>query len=260
MKEKVSVIDRFKWSLNPKRYIYLVKDRLRNAFLYLLILSTIFGLFQGITIVSTIGIVENVISKAYNDGKLDFQMKNGLLDFEISPYKEEQGSTLLLIDTDKTVDEVDSLRNITVHKDLSTVILKDGIVIKNGSEEIIYRYSDLGLGKVNFNNKVIDIFINELSVIKYFIIPVIIIIKFISMLFYSFMMSLVGMLIMIINKRRLLYRDIFKLSIYSITVPTLLGLILPLGKYTMFIGGLILVFGINFVIYDDIIKINKSNI
>ena len=65
---------------------------------------------------------------------------------------------------------------------------------------------------------------------------------------------------MIINKRRLLYRDIFKLSIYSITVPTLLGLILPLGKYTMFIGGLILVFGINFVIYDDIIKINKSNI
>lgn len=80
------------------------------------------------------------------------------------------------------------------------------------------------------------------------------------MLFYSFMMSLVGMLIMIINKRRLLYRDIFKLSIYSITVPTLLGLILPLGKYTMFIGGLILVFGINFVIYDDIIKINRSNI
>lgn len=260
MKEKVNVIDRFKWSLNPKRYIYLVKDRLRSAFLYLLILATIFGLFQGITIVSTIGIVENVISKAYNDGKLNFQMKNGLLDFEISPYKEEQGSTLLLVDTDKTVDEVDGLRNVTVHKDLSTVILKDGIVIKNGSEEIIYRYSDLGLDKVNFNSKVIDIFINELSIIKYFIIPLIIIIKFISMLFYSFMMSLAGMLIMIMNKRRLLYRDIFKLSIYSITVPTLLGLILPLGKYTMFIGGLVLVFGINFVIYDDIIKINKSNI
>ena len=46
---------------------------------------------------------------------------------------------------------------------------------------------------------------------------------------------------------------------YSITLPTILGLILPIGKYTMFIGGLILIFGINFVVYDDIIKINKND-
>lgn len=259
MKEKINMIDRFKWSLNPKKYIYLAKDKLGKAFLYLLILATIFGLFQGITIIRTIGIVEDVISKVYKDGKLNFEMKNGLLDFEASPYKEEQGSTVLLVDTDKTVDEVDSLRNITVHKDLSTVILKDGIVIKNGSEDIIYKYADFGLDKVNFNNEVIDIFIKELSVIKYFMIPVIIIIKFINMLFYSFIMSLAGMLSMLLNKQRLSYGNIFKLAMYSITVPTLLDLILPLGKYNMFIGGLILIFGINFVIYDDIIKINKNN-
>ena len=259
MKEKINMIDRFKWSLNPKKYIYLAKDKLGKAFLYLLILATIFGLFQGITIIRTIGIVEDVISKAYKDGKLNFEMKNGLLDFEASPYKEEQGSTVLLVDTDKTVDEVDSLRNITVHKDLSTVILKDGIVIKNGSEDIIYKYADFGLDKVNFNNEVINIFIKELSVIKYFMIPVIIVIKFINMLFYSFIMSLAGMLSMLLNKQRLSYGNIFKLAMYSITVPTLLDLILPLGKYNMFIGGLILIFGINFVIYDDIIKINKNN-
>ena len=259
MKEKINMIDRFKWSLNPKKYIYLAKDKLGKAFLYLLILAIIFGLFQGITIIRTIGIVEDVISKAYKDGKLNFEMKNGLLDFEASPYKEEQGSTVLLVDTDKTVDEVDSLRNITVHKDLSTVILKDGIVIKNGSEESVYKYADFGLNKVNFNNEVINIFIKELSVIKYFMIPVIIVIKFINMLFYSFIMSLAGMLSMLLNKQRLSYGNIFKLAMYSITVPTLLDLILPLGKYNMFIGGLILIFGINFVIYDDIIKINKNN-
>ena len=136
---------------------------------------------------------------------------------------------------------------------------KYGIVIKNGSEEIVYKYADFGLDKVNFNNEVIDIFIKELSVIKYFMIPVIIIIKFIDMLFYSFMMSLAGMLSMLFNKQRLSYGNIFKLAMYSITAPTLLGLILPLGKYTMFIGGLILIFGINFVVYDDIIKVNKDN-
>lgn len=75
MKEKINMIDRFKWSLNPKKYIYLAKDKLGKAFLYLLILATIFGLFQGVTVVSTIGVVEDVISKAYQDGKLNFEMK-----------------------------------------------------------------------------------------------------------------------------------------------------------------------------------------
>ena len=32
MKEKINMINRFKWSLNPKRYIYLAKDTLGKAF------------------------------------------------------------------------------------------------------------------------------------------------------------------------------------------------------------------------------------
>lgn len=260
MKENINMINRFKWSLNPKKYSYLVKDKLGKVFLYLFILATIFGIFQGITLVKTIGVVEKVVSKAYQDGKLNFEMKNGLLDFKSQPYKEEQGSVLLLVDTDKTIDNVDSLRNITVHKDLSTVILKDGIVIKNGSKEIAYKYSDLGLDRVDFSSDLIHLFIEELGVIKYFMIPIIIIIKFIDMLYYALMMSLAGLISMLLNKQRLSYGNIYKLSMYSITAPTVLGLILPLGKYTLFIGGLILIFGINFVMYDDIIKINKNNI
>ena len=260
MKENINMINRFKWSLNPKKYIYLSKDKLGKAFLYLFILATIFGIFQGITLVKTIGVVEKVVSKAYQDGKLNFEMKNGLLDFKSQPYKEEQGSVLLLVDTDKTIDNVDSLRNITVHKDLSTVILKDGIVIKNGSKEISYKYSDFGLDRVDFSSDLIHLFIEELGVIKYFMIPIIIIIKFIDMLYYALMMSLAGLISMLLNKQRLSYGNIYKLSMYSITAPTVLGLILPLGKYTLFIGGIILIFGINFVMYDDIIKINKNNI
>lgn len=258
MKDKITIIDRFKWSLNPKKYIHLVKDKIGKTFLYLLILAAIFGGFQGITAVTTLGIVEDAISKAYNDGKLNFEMKDGLLDFKTSPYKEEQGGALLLVDTDKQVDELDSLRSITVHKELSTVILRDGIAIKNGSNETIYKYSDLGLDKVDFNNDIVDIFIKEIGVIKYFMIPIMIIIKYIDMLFYSLMMSLAGSLSILLNKQKLSYLNIFKLSMYSITVPTILGIILPLGKYTMFIGGLILIFAINYVIYDDIIKVKKD--
>lgn len=260
MNKKINMINRFRWSLNPKRYIYLVKDKLGKAFLYLFILATISGLFQGIALFSTVGVLEDVISKAYQDGNLNFEMKNGLLDFDMSPYKEEQGSTVLLVDTDKMVDEADSLRNITVHKDLSTVILKDGIVIKNGSEEFISKYSDFGLDKIDFNSKIIDTFLQELGLIKYFMIPVIIIIKFISMIFYSFILSLAGMLSMALNRQRLGYANIFKLAMYSMTIPTLLDIILPFGRYNMFIGGLILILGINFVMYDNIIKVNKDDI
>ena len=97
MKENINMINRFKWSLNPKKYSYLVKDKLGKAFLYLFILAIIFGIFQGITLVKTIGVVEKVVSKAYQDGKLNFEMKNGLLDFKSQPYKEEQGSVFLFL-------------------------------------------------------------------------------------------------------------------------------------------------------------------
>ena len=59
-------------------------------------------------------------------------------------------------------------------------------------------------------------------------IPIIIIIKFVDMLFYSFMMSLAGLLSMLLNKQRLSYGNIFKLAMYSITLPTILNLILPI--------------------------------
>lgn len=250
MEGKIRMIDRFKWSLNPKKYINLIKDKMGKAFLYVLILSTILGTIQGITAITTLNIVEDATSEAFKDGKLNFEMKDGILDFKESPYKEEQGSTLLLVDTDKTVNEVDSLRNITVHKDLSTVILKDGIVIKNGSEEIMYKYADLGLDKLDFDNEIISVIIKQLSVLKYLSIPVMIIIKFIDMLFYALMMSLAGMLSILLNKQRLSYGEIFKLSMYSITLPTLINIILPLGRYSMIVGGIILIFGINYIIFD----------
>ena len=33
-----------------------------------------------------------------------------------------------------------------------TVLLKDGFMIKSGSESITHKYSDLGLDKVDFDN------------------------------------------------------------------------------------------------------------
>ena len=250
MEEKIRMIDRFKWSLNPKKYINLIKDKMGMAFLYIFILSVILGGIQGITAITSLSIVGDAISESFENGKLNFEMKGGVLDFKDSPYKEEEGSTLLLIDTNKTVDEVDSLRNITVHKDLSTVILKDGIVIKNGSEEVSYKYADFGLDKFDFNNEIISVIIKQLNVFKYILLPIIIITKFVDMLLYALMMSLAGMLSILLNKQRLSYGEIFKLSMYSITLPTLINLIFPLGRYSMLAGGIILIFGINYIIFD----------
>lgn len=252
MNEKITMINRFKWSLNPKKYGYLMKDKLGKAVLYLLILATFFGAIQGVTAVTTLGIIEKATAEAFKSGKLDFEMKNGNLKFASSPYKEEQGAVLLLVDTDKSIDELDSLRSIIVHKDLSTVILKDGVVVKSNSEEVIYKYSELGLDTFDFDSTMVAGVIEQIGLLKYLLFPFLILLKFVDMLFYVVMVSVAGVLGILINKQKLAYKNVFKLSIYSVTLPTILSLLLPIGRFTMFIGGIILIFGVNFAIYSEL--------
>lgn len=40
--------NKFIFSINPKKYVYLNKEKLSKAFLYVLLLSVIIGLVQGV--------------------------------------------------------------------------------------------------------------------------------------------------------------------------------------------------------------------
>ena len=135
--------NKFIFSINPKKYVYLNKEKLSKAFLYVLLLSVIIGLVQGVMGAVLISGIEKTTKMILEEDEVQFEMKDGVLDFKNSPLKEEEGQALLYIDTNKDIDDLDSLRSITVHKDTVTVLLRDGFMVKSGSESVTQKYSKL---------------------------------------------------------------------------------------------------------------------
>lgn len=239
--------NKFIFSINPKKYVYLNKEKLSKAFLYVLLLSVIIGLVQGVMGAVLISGIEKTTKMILEEDEVQFEMKDGVLDFKNSPLKEEEGQALLYIDTNKDIDDLDSLRSITVHKDTVTVLLRDGFMVKSGSESVTQKYSDLGLDLINFNNDFVISIIEKLDIVKYIIIPIMIVVNFVQLLMYALFISLMGILSNLISNRKMSYNRIFNLALYSVTLPTIINLIFPIGVYSILIGGIILMFGLSFI-------------
>lgn len=239
--------NKFIFSINPKKYVYLNKEKLSKAFLYVLLLSVIIGLVQGVMGAVLISGIEKTTKMILEEDEVQFEMKDGVLDFKNSPLKEEEGQALLYIDTNKDIDDLDSLRSITVHKDTVTVLLRDGFMVKSGSESVTQKYSDLGLDLINFNNDFVISIIEKLDIVKYIIIPIMIVVNFVQLLMYSLFISLMGILSNLISNRKMYYNRVFNLALYSVTLPTIINLIFPIGVYSILIGGIILMFGLSFI-------------
>ena len=247
MSNKVKMRNKFIFSINPKKYVYLNKEKLSKAFLYVLLLSVIIGLVQGVMGAVLISGIEKTTKMILEEDEVQFEMKDGVLDFKNSPLKEEEGQALLYIDTNKDIDDLDSLRSITVHKDTVTVLLRDGFMVKSGSESVTQKYSDLGLDLINFNNDFVISIIEKLDIVKYIIIPIMIVVNFVQLLMYALFISLMGILSNLISNRKMYYNRVFNLALYSVTLPTIINLIFPIGVYSILIGGIILMFGLSFI-------------
>lgn len=239
--------NKFIFSINPKKYVYLNKEKLSKAFLYVLLLSVIIGLVQGVMGAVLISGIEKTTKMILEEDEVQFEIKDGVLDFKNSPLKEEEGQALLYIDTNKDIDDLDSLRSITVHKDTVTVLLRDGFMVKSGSESVTQKYSDLGLDLINFNNDFVISIIEKFDIVKYIIIPIMIVVNFVQLLMYALFISLMGILSNLISNRKMSYNRVFNLALYSVTLPTIINLIFPIGVYSILIGGIILMFGLSFI-------------
>lgn len=252
MKDKIKMINRLIFSINPNKYVYLYKEKISKAFIYILVLSLIIGVIQGAMSAVIISGLEKTTKMILNQDKVQFEMKDGILDFKVSPIKEEEGQALLYIDTNKGIEDLESLRSITVHKEMVTAILKDGFMVKVGSENITYKYSDLGLDKINFDNSFVISSIEKFGIVKYIVIPIMIIASFVQLIIYSLLISLVGLLSNLITNRKMEYRKLFNLSLYAVTLPAIINLIYPIGGYSVLVGGIILMFGLNYIyFYND---------
>lgn len=251
MDKKISIIDRFLFSFNPKKYIYLYKEKIGKAFLYILILSIILGGIQGIYSAKIISDAGKIMKAFLSQENTNFEMKDGILDFKEVPLKEEKGQVLLYIDTSKNLAQTNELKSITVHKEIAAVLLKDGIMVKQGSDEVKINYKDIGLGGLDFNNDILIQSFNIMSALKYLIIIFLIIFKFIELLFYALLVSVVGVLSNLMSNTKLKYAKILNVSLYAVTLPGIIGTIYPIGNLSILIGGMILMFALSIIKFDE---------
>lgn len=246
MEEKLNFLSRLKISIfKVKQYPLFLKEGLNKSIGYIFILSIIVGTILGVSQFTMLTTLEKSTKVLLNQEDFKFEMNNGILDFKSSPYKEEEGSTVVIIDSNKTLADSESLREITVHKDMSSVFLKDGIVVRINGVEYKVKYSDTSLLDKNINNEVALNALNRAKPIKYIAFILTIVITYVASLFNALLISLAGVMSNKMNGSKLKYKDIFRISIYSLTLPMIAKLIIPIGSLSIIISSVYVVIAIS---------------
>ena len=245
MEENINFINKIKISvLNIGRYKELLRLSFSKALIYSILLSILVGVVTGIAQFTAINLVQKASRTALTDDKFSFEMKDGILNFNESPIIKEKGKLILLIDTNKSLEDEESVRKIIIHKDISTVIFKDGISIRNNDQKVTYNYKELPLPQ-NFDNELIIKALDAMKPLKYIVFIVNIFLVYLTFLFYAFIISLGGSIINKTQGINLSYGDIFKLSLYAMTLPTLIKLIYPIGPLSILVSGFYLMIAIS---------------
>lgn len=255
MEDKLNFFSRFKISIfKIKEYSLLLKEDLNKAISYVLTLSVIIGIVLGILQLFMLNKLENNINILLKEESFKFEINESMLDFKASPYKEEQGSTVVIIDSNKTLDNSESIKNITVHKDMSSAFLKDGIVVRYNGDEYKFKYSDISFLDKYINNEVALNILNKAKPIKYIVFIVIILVTYISLLFNALIISIAGIISNKINGSKLKYKDILKISLYSLTLPTIAKLFFPIKSLSIIISAVYVAIAINNITRKEILS------
>lgn len=252
MSEKISLINKVRISITSiRKYKDLIKENISQAIIYSLLLSLIVGSILGVLSFTAIGTMQKTMESVISSDEFKFTLDNGVLNFENSPIIREEGRAMVYIDTNISLDDVESIRKIVVHKDLSFAILKDGVSYRVNGEEYDYKFSDFPLIS-KIDNEILLKSLNLIGIVKYIAFLFSIIMTYIYFMLNVFILSIVGVILNKINYLKLSYGDIFKICVYATTLPTLIGLIFSLGSFSILISGTYLIFVVNYLKRDNI--------
>lgn len=245
MKNRIGFFNKIIISVaNIKRYKELINEKLSRAIIYSILFSLIIGSVIGGVNYAIIGTVQKGMEQVMTTDELKFTLENGILDFENSPLKYEEGQAIIYIDTSLSLSDVNNIRKIVVHKDISVAFLKDGISYRANGEEYSYKYTEMNLvDKIDNNDfiKALDIF----SMIKNVVFIFSILLTYFNFMFNAFILSILGVILNKINYLKLGYGNILKMCIYATTLSTILGSFINLGAFSMLISGTYLTMVIN---------------
>ncbi len=205
------------------KYRHFLRQRPGKAVVYLLLLSLILGVAGLIPFVLDINKMLNEFIAGFDKLVPDFTFENGKLSVEGKmPIKLGEGSSTIIIDTTGGTDE-----SVLDDYDSAVLITSDRMIQKTYANKQVTNF-DLMQGMRIDRESVKRI----LPVLKS--VPVIVLIfgafffilaKFISAL----IVSLIGLIINAARGTGLPFGDIFKISVYSLTLPLLLGTLINLA-------------------------------
>jgi len=253
MNENIKIIDILKISiLKPSQYVNLVGVKLRKILLAILIACMIPGIISGISQSIFIGEAIDLVADVMKDDENAFEIKNGILNFKKEEVKIEENSSILYVNANKEIKDIDSLRSILVHKDMYSAFLKDGISVNYLDQKAEVKYTEL-LNEEKFNNGSILKILEGAQVFKYLIIPIEIIGIFVNMILNSFIIYLLGSLMSKMKKIIIPSKQLYKMSIFALILPAILQINYSIGSYSIIIGGVYISIAIN-SIKNNLIK------
>lgn len=208
----------------PKYFV----DGAGKALLYAAIFTIIIGGVKGAATTYEVNKSINQTIQTLKEDKYEFEIKNGILELKSSPVKFDDNNALLYLDKEKTLQDIDDLKSLTVNADVYVLMLKDGIYLNSNSQSVpagqSVKYSELpieGDEKID-NGYIIDMLNSLKSIIIFMIITISIISTFIWYVVMSALISVFSLLISRLLRLNLRFSQIFSLSMYTGTLPNAL--------------------------------------
>ncbi|NLK21495.1 MAG: DUF1189 domain-containing protein [Epulopiscium sp.] len=204
-----------------KMYPLIIKESVGRAIGYLVLLSLIIGLLGCIKPIYLTNKVIDMAVKTFESEIPYFNLSNGELTVEDEmPMVFEQGSQIIIIDTTNQID-----KGILNDYYQGFILYKNSMINKQGPQYQEIKYTDLG--NLEFDRDSIKAFMPKL---KYIIIPIIIVFVILGAvlgkLFSSLIVSILGLIVNAISKGNLKYDGIYKIGIYSLTLPSIIKLVI----------------------------------
>lgn len=204
------------------KYRYFISQRPGKAVVYLLLLSLILGVFSLIPVAFDFNKTLNEFIVGFDQSVPEFTFENGKLSVEGEmPIIIGEGSSTLIIDTSTQDDE-----SILNNYDTAVLITSDRMIQKTYANKQVTNFS-LMQG-VKFDRESVKRVLPVLKTLTVFII-IFGVIFFICAKFISAMIvSLAGLIINAATGTGLPYGDVFKISVYSLTLPMFIGTLINL--------------------------------
>ncbi|WP_408006786.1 DUF1189 domain-containing protein [Pseudalkalibacillus sp. A8] len=235
----MNIFKQFVMSLYSPKTIAMVRfQKIGKTIGYVFVMMLIAFIFVGTNIALSITNAINEFDQALKDDIPNFQFQNGELKSDISePIIRQDGNQTIIFDTTGTItrDDLDQYSDVIA-------ILEDRLIIVTAGSADTFDYGMMQ--DVSFQKSDIVNFLNSANTLLPLIISVIILISYIFMTALKFIgitvLALIGLILKNTMKRKLSYGQLWILSAYSVTLPTIffaitesLSIIIP-GQFLLY--------------------------